>query len=75
MAQFTVRMFAYLKDRHGAEVTVEAEPNVASILSALQRAGVTTQACRLSVNLAFSKPDAPVTQSDELALIPAVSGG
>ena len=75
MASFSVRMFAYLKDRHGERVAVDAEPNVNSVLEALAQKGVQTKACRLSVNLAFPNGNADLKDKDELALIPPVSGG
>lgn len=75
MPSFAVRMFAHLKDRHGETVHVEAEPDVQGILDALEQLGVKTKSCRLSVNLAFPKGNEPLTEADELALIPPVSGG
>lgn len=75
MASFTVRMFAYLKDRHGERVSIDAEPNVNGVLEALSQRGVQTKACRLSVNLAFPNGNADLQETDELALIPPVSGG
>ena len=75
MPAFSVRMFAYLKDRHGERVSVEAEPNVEGVLSALSQNGVQTKACRLSVNLSFPSTNLALEETDELALIPPVSGG
>lgn len=73
--RFEVKMFAYLKDRHGASVTVHAEPSVQSVLEALQQHGIDAGGCRLSVNLAFAIGTEILSETDELALIPPVSGG
>ena len=75
MSAFSVRMFAYLKDRHGERVSVEADPSVDGVLAALAQSGVQTKACRLSVNLAFPTSNVALKETDELALIPPVSGG
>jgi molybdopterin converting factor small subunit len=75
VATFAVRMFAYLKDRHGDAVVVSADPHVEGVLSALQEQGIDTKSCRLSVNFAFSLGDEALNEGDELALIPPVSGG
>ena len=75
MPAFSVRMFAYLKDRHGERVEVEAEPSVEGVLQALSQNGVQTRACRLSVNLSFPAGNLALKETDELALIPPVSGG
>lgn len=75
MPAFSVRMFAYLKDRHGERMSVDAEPSVKGVLEALALKGVQTKACRLSVNLAFPNGNTDLKETDELALIPPVSGG
>ena len=75
MASFSVRMFAYLKDRHGERMEVEAEPSVEGVLQALLQNGVQTRACRLSVNLSFPTGNLALQETDKLALIPPVSGG
>jgi molybdopterin converting factor small subunit len=68
-------MFAHLKDRHGDRVVVSAEPHVKGVLQALEGVGVETRSCRLSINFAFPLSDDPLSEGDELALIPPVSGG
>lgn len=75
MAQWSVTMFAYLKDRHGEVVRVESEPSVRAVLEALKDYGVDTSSCRLAVNLYFAEPDDALSAGDNLALIPPVSGG
>lgn len=68
-------MFAYLRERHGNTVSVEAEPSAEALLQALSKAGVRTDSCRLAVNCAFVKPEWQLSPGDEIALIPPVSGG
>lgn len=75
MARFEVKMFAYLKDRHGERVAVNADPHVKGVLAELERAGVKTEGCRLSVNFDFPLGDEALNEGAELALIPPVSGG
>jgi molybdopterin converting factor small subunit len=72
---FTVRLFAYLKDRHGEQVQVEAEPTAEGVMAALRERGIRTDSCRLSVNLEFARTGQSLQGKDELALIPPVSGG
>jgi molybdopterin converting factor small subunit len=72
---FSVRLFAYLKDRHGEIVEVEADPTASSVVEALNGKGIRTQSCRLSVNLEFVDLGTEIREGDELALIPPVSGG
>jgi len=75
MTTWEVSLFAYLRERHGAAVTVQAEPNAGAILKALASAGVNTEACRLAVADEFVSPDASVPTGSSIALIPPVSGG
>lgn len=75
MAQWEVRMFAYLRERHGATVAVEAEPTADAILTELAEAGVAIDACRLAVGDEFVNGNSPVAPSADIALIPPVSGG
>ena len=75
MATWDVKLFAYLRERHGSTVTVEAEPKAGAILDALSQAGVNTTSCRLAVGNEFAKPETPVPPNSEIALIPPVSGG
>lgn len=75
MDQWRVRLFAYLRERHGESVEITAEPTALGVLTALQNAGIDTRACRLAVNNEFSRADSQIAVGDELALIPPVSGG
>lgn len=75
MATWKVTLFAYLRERHGNSVSVEAEPNAGAILDALARSGVNVSACRLAAGNEFVSSDSPVAEECEVALIPPVSGG
>lgn len=75
--QVTVRLFAQLRERAGArEVPLEL-PEGASVgdaLAALQdvSAGIPVV---MAVNRSYATPDVVLSESDELALVPPVSGG
>ena len=75
MASWDVSLFAYLRERHGSVVTVEAEPTAGAILAALTDAGINTMACRLAVGDEFVRPESAVPEGAPIALIPPVSGG
>jgi molybdopterin converting factor small subunit len=75
MNQWKVQMFAYLRERHGDEVLVAAEPNVNSVLGALAQIGVATAGCRLAIDDEFAQLADAVPEGSSLALIPPVSGG
>ncbi len=75
MAQWDVLMFAYLRDRHGPVVTVEASPLTSSVLQALRDAGIDTTSCRLAADDEFVSESDAIEAGAELALIPPVSGG
>jgi len=61
--------------KHGEIAIVEAEPTAKHVLAALQAKGIDVGPCRLAVNLSFVIGDQDLGPSDELALIPPVSGG
>lgn len=75
MPTWNVAMFAYLRERHGATVAIDAEPLASAILRALADAGVDTRACRLAVGDEFVALDTPVATGADVSLIPPVSGG
>ena len=72
---FEVALFAYQRERHGTSATVEAEPTVVAVLSALSASGIAVEHCRLAVDEAIAEGTHALTASSRLALIPPVSGG
>ena len=78
--------FAWLRERIGvAQEEVTLPPgvqDVAGLLDWLRQRGPNyalalsnTKAVRVAVNQQYRKPDAPVSQGDEVALFPPVTGG
>lgn len=81
-----VLYFAWLRERAGqAEEQVSLPPGVATVgalaawLQARDAAGAAVFAdlavIRAAVNQVFAAPDAPVTDGDEVAFFPPVTGG
>ncbi len=75
MRTWQIKLFAYLRERHGDVTTIEAGDTVGEVLDALTAKGIGGDYCRLAVNKAFAKRDQVLGAADELALIPPVSGG
>lgn len=75
--ELTVRLFAGLKARYGACVLLELpdSASVASVRAALEEKGIWTPGSRIAVNQTFANLDDTVDRSDEVAVIPPVSGG
>jgi molybdopterin converting factor small subunit len=73
--KWRVLLFAHLREGFGSSVEVEAEPSVASVLHALESAGVAIGASRLAADNAFVRREDLLKPGQELALIPPVSGG
>ena len=79
----TVRLFAVMKDRVGRDELKVAAPNgtVADLIMQISREypaleDILAQGrIAISVNHEFAKPDAPVRDGDEVALMPPFSGG
>jgi MoaD family protein len=79
----TVRLFAVMKDRVGRDELMVAAPNgtVADLIMQISReypalTDILAQGrIAISVNHEFAKPDAPVRDGDEVALMPPFSGG
>ncbi len=77
-----VKLFAVLRERAGLDQTsLELEPG-ATVHAAVEQLGQRLPSIRallprvaFAVNRAYVKPDAPLADGDELALIPPVSGG
>jgi molybdopterin synthase catalytic subunit len=75
--QVTVRLFAQLRERAGTgELSLEL-PDGARVRDALERLGDVAGGLPvvMAVNREYAKEDAALSQGDELALIPPVSGG
>lgn len=75
--QVTVRLFAQLRERAGAREVALELPDGASVGDALAAmsdvsAGIPVV---MAVNRAYATPDVVLHESDELALVPPVSGG
>ena len=72
-----VRLFAGLRDRAGAEQLELELPAGACVADALAQVSWLTGDMQvvMAVNLEYATPDVILTEDDELALIPPVSGG
>ncbi|HEX5385472.1 MAG TPA: MoaD/ThiS family protein [Gemmatimonadales bacterium] len=70
--------YAEALGRESLELTLAAPANVASVLralSAMPGGDRLPQRPLCAVNLAHSRPDAPLTEGDEVAILPPVAGG
>ncbi len=79
---YRVRLFASLRERTGLELWhhQSAEPLsgqalVKAFFDTFPQTAALRQVTRLAVNQAFWRGDGPLSDNDELALIPPVSGG
>jgi Molybdopterin converting factor, small subunit len=80
MGQFVIKAFGVTKDIVGARETVlELDGDtVASLRSALRHrypALVEIRSLMIAVNSSYAEDDQSIGESDEIALIPPVSGG
>jgi MoaE-MoaD fusion protein len=75
--QVSVRLFAGLRERAGAEVVEVELPEGGRVADVLQRLGEVTAGLPvvMAVNQEYAAADTRLTPGDELALIPPVSGG
>ena len=73
----TVRLFAMLRERAGADRLELELPDGARVSDALEAVGDLAAGAPLvmAINRQYARPDAPLSPGDELALIPPVSGG
>jgi molybdopterin converting factor subunit 1 len=75
----TVLLFASWADALGSTVKVElpAGAKVRDVLAALteRAAGRSLPRPLVAVNHRYARPDAPVSETDEVAIIPPVAGG
>ncbi|MGI8924457.1 MAG: MoaD/ThiS family protein [Fimbriimonadales bacterium] len=72
-----VKLFANLRSRFGDEVEIDLEPPapVSELQSLLQNCGYWSSGARIALNLAFANSQDTIKEGDEVAVIPAVSGG
>ena len=77
-----VRLFALLKDRAGTDRIELDLPEKSTIASAVEQVRHRFPALAdhlnhiaFALNLAYTQPNTPLQDGDELALIPPVSGG
>ncbi|MBO0769528.1 MAG: molybdenum cofactor biosynthesis protein MoaE [Solirubrobacterales bacterium] len=73
-----VRLFAILKERAGRdslELELPAPATVADLLAAVAASLGDMTGVRVAVNREYADPQARISDGDELALIPPVSGG
>jgi molybdopterin synthase catalytic subunit len=80
--RITVKLFAILRDRAGTPELSLDLPAGATVATAGELLGERLPALRdflprvaYAVNRDYAKPDAPLSDGDELAVIPPVSGG
>ena len=73
----TIRLFAGLRERAGADELALELPDGARVADALDRVGDLTEGISvvMAVNREYADPGRPLAPGDELALIPPVSGG
>ena len=73
----SVRLFAGLRERAGAEVVELELPEGGRVVDVLERLGAVTEGVPvvMAVNQEYAAEDTPLEPGDELALIPPVSGG
>ena len=72
-----VRLFAVLRERAGSDEVELELPDGATVDDALDALGTLTEGltCLLAVNREYASPARVLSESDELALIPPISGG
>jgi molybdopterin converting factor small subunit len=73
----TVRLFASLRARYGDTLTLPLKPPIrtSELEGILKQQGVWTEGARIAVNQKFASPDDTIHETDEVAIIPPVSGG
>lgn len=72
-----IRLFAGLKNAHGPEYSLEIScpVSVLELRRALESNGVWSSGARIAVNQQFACDESTVSEGDEVAVIPPVSGG
>jgi MoaE-MoaD fusion protein len=73
--RISVRLFAGLRERAGSSHVDVELPEEAVVADLLEVMGLEPGQCVVALNREYALPDARVLASDEVALIPPVSGG
>jgi molybdopterin synthase catalytic subunit len=71
----TVRLFAGLRERAGADRVQIELPEGARVADLLAAMEVAPRSCVVAINREYAAEGAPVREGDEVALVPPVSGG
>jgi molybdopterin synthase catalytic subunit len=73
--RLSVRLFAGLRERAGAERVEVDVPEDATAADVLRALDLPPRACVVAVNREYAGPNQRVRPGDEVALVPPVSGG
>jgi MoaE-MoaD fusion protein len=71
----TVRLFAGLRERAGSDRVQVELPDGARVADLLALMEVEPRSCVVAINREYASAEAPVSEGDEVALVPPVSGG
>jgi molybdopterin converting factor subunit 1 len=71
----TVRLFAGLRERAGSDRVQVELPDGARVADLLAAMDVAPRSCVVAINREYADEAAPVSEDDEVALVPPVSGG
>jgi molybdopterin synthase catalytic subunit len=73
--ELTVRLFAGLRDRAGADSVTVSLPDGATAADLVAAMDLPSRSCIVAVNREYAAPEHVLSDADEVALIPPVSGG
>jgi molybdopterin converting factor subunit 1 len=71
----TVRLFAGLRERAGSDRVQVELPDGARVADLLAAMELAPRSCVVAINREYANAEAPVSEGDEVALVPPVSGG
>jgi MoaE-MoaD fusion protein len=71
----TVRLFAGLRERAGSDRVQIELPDGARVADLLAAMDVAPRSCVVAINREYADPSTLVSEADEVALVPPVSGG
>jgi len=71
----SVRLFAGLRERAGADRVQVELPDGARVADLLEAMELAPRSCVVAINREYADAAAPVREGDEVALVPPVSGG